>query len=258
MSENLTAIADALNVLADYLGPRDVPELTRAALNEPLDAIILFGGSILAGDSVFHEAMAHQAANHYLIAGGRGHTTPTLRAQLSKRGFDFLGDPSEALMHQRYLEYTYVDHIRLLETESTNCGSNVANSLAILQAHDIPVKRLGIIQDATMQRRMAACFHKVAPETQLVNFAAYQVHVQVWNGQLGFTKPIFGMWSMHDYITLLMGELPRLTDDAHGYGPHGQNYIAHVDIPEPVQAAYAFLQAHLDITGRPADPAFKS
>lgn len=258
MSENLTTIANALNVLSDYLGPRDVPELTQSALKTPLDALILFGGSILAGDSVFHEAMVHQAAQHYLIAGGRGHTTPALRAQLSNRGFDFLGDPSEALMHQRYLEYTYVDHIELLETTSSNCGSNVANSLAVLKEHQIPTKRLGIIQDATMQRRMAACFQKLAPDVQIVNFAAYHVHVHVWNGQLGFTKPIFGMWPMRDYITLIMGELSRLTDNAQGYGPKGQNFIAHVDLPQPVQTAYTYLLAHLDITNRPANPEFKA
>ena len=42
------------------------------------------------------------------------------------------------------------------------------------------------------------------------------------------------MWDMERYVSLLMGETPRLTDDAAGYGPHGAGYIAHVDIPEEV------------------------
>jgi len=32
-------------------------------------------------------------------------------------------------------------------------------------------------------------------------------------------------------VTLLMGEVPRLTDNANGYGPAGRGYIAHVDVP---------------------------
>lgn len=37
--------------------------------------------------------------------------------------------------------------------------------------------------------------------------------------------------------SLLWGEIPRLTDDADGYGPRGKNFIAHVDIPTEVRAA---------------------
>ena len=29
-----------------------------------------------------------------------------------------------------------------------------------------------------------------------------------------------------------MGEIPRLTDNAEGYGPNGKKFICHVDIPE--------------------------
>jgi hypothetical protein len=42
-----------------------------------------------------------------------------------------------------------------------------------------------------------------------------------------------------------MGEVPRLRDDATGYGPRGRGYIAHVDVPDDVEAAYAeLLEAH--------------
>lgn len=46
------AIADDLNTLAAFLGVRDVPELTPAALRERFgfaraDVMVLFGGSIL-------------------------------------------------------------------------------------------------------------------------------------------------------------------------------------------------------------------
>jgi hypothetical protein len=49
----------------------------------------------------------------------------------------------------------------------------------------------------------------------------------------------------HHYLTLLCGELPRLRDDAQGYGPKGKGYLAHVDIPEKVELAWQALVAKI-------------
>lgn len=46
------------------------------------------------------------------------------------------------------------------------------------------------------------------------------------------------MWPIERYFDLLMGEIPRLTDDAEGYGPRGREYIAHVSIPEAVSDGF--------------------
>ena len=64
------------------------------------------------------------------------------------------------------------------------------------------------------------------------------------------------MWPMGRYVELLLGEIPRLTDDAGGYGPRGKGFIAHVDIPAPVQAAYARLRQTFGMATRAADPQF--
>jgi len=50
------------------------------------------------------------------------------------------------------------------------------------------------------------------------------------------------MWEMERYISLLMGEIPRLTDNEEGYGPLGKNYIVHVDIPQDVEEAFAEMK----------------
>ena len=42
---------------------------------------------------------------------------------------------------------------------------------------------------------------------------------------------------------LVLGELSRLTDDEHGYGPRGAGFIVHVDIPAGVAEAGARLRA---------------
>jgi hypothetical protein len=50
----------------------------------------------------------------------------------------------------------------------------------------------------------------------------------------------------------VMGEVPRLRDDADGYGPRGAGFQAHVDVPAEVEAAYAGLVAAHPDWGRPA------
>ena len=41
-----------------------------------------------------------------------------------------------------------------------------------------------------------------------------------------------------------MGEVPRLRDDEHGYGPLGRGFIAHVDVPDEVEFDASLLDAH--------------
>lgn len=57
-----------------------------------------------------------------------------------------------------------------------------------------------------------------------------------------------GVWEVDRFISLLLGEIPRLRDDANGYGPAGKDFIDHVDTPQEVEAAWARLcqrYAHL-------------
>lgn len=67
-----------------------------------------------------------------------------------------------------------------------------------------------------------------------------------------------GMWEMDRYISLLMGEIPRLTDDENGYGPKGKAFIAHVEIPEEVKKAFHELQKIYPGFVREANPLFAS
>ena len=153
---------------------------------------------------------------------------------------------TEAALFDRYLWERHGLHADLLEHESTNCGNNVRNSLALLAARGIPHRRILIIQDASMQRRMDAGFRLHAPGTQVVNFASHRTY-------LGDDPPL-GMWTPERYTSLLMGEIPRLTDDRNGYGPAGRGFIAHVDVPPEVAHAWAALQASGVAAPRPADP----
>lgn len=77
-------IAEKMNILGNFLGKRDIPELSREALEtkygfSQVDVMVLFGGSILCGGDVLAEAMKNEIAKKYIIVGGAGHTTETLR-----------------------------------------------------------------------------------------------------------------------------------------------------------------------------------
>lgn len=82
----LERVAESVNCLGDFCGLRDVPELTRAALEARwngarADVMVLFGGSVLAGGDLLARAMQEGVAEHYVIVGGVGHTTDTLCAR---------------------------------------------------------------------------------------------------------------------------------------------------------------------------------
>ena len=66
------------------------------------------------------------------------------------------------------------------------------------------------------------------------------------------------MWDMDRYITLLMGEIPRLADNADGYGPRGKGFIAHVDIPNEVEEAFLELKEVYSGMVREANPLYAS
>ena len=259
---NLNETAAAINTLGAFCGKRDVPELTPAALRArygfaQADVMVLFGGSVLAGGDTLARAMQNGAARHYVIVGGAGHTTETLRRRVHALYPAIeTENQSEAVIFERYLAAAYGLHVDFLETESTNCGNNITYLLALLQKQGVAWQSMILCQDATMQHRMAAVLRKYAPDAAIINYAAYQAEVTPKDGALAFAQEIRGMWTVDRYVELLMGEIPRLTDDANGYGPRGKGFLAHVDVPDNVRRAFAQLQTVYGKETRAANPAF--
>lgn len=258
-------IAEQINILARFCGMRDVEELTQNALKEKYgfaqaDVMVLFGGSILCGGDVLAQAMKEGVAKHYVIVGGAGHTTETLRQRMHAEypQMQTEGLP-EAKVFAMYLEHRYGLMPDALECESTNCGNNITYLLELLQEKGIPYRSMILSQDASMQRRMDAGLRKFAPEgTTIINYAVYRAEVVEKNEQLVYSGDICGMWDMDRYINLLMGEIPRLADNEYGYGPKGKGFIAHVEIPEEVMEAFESLRNAFPDAVRDANPAFAS
>ena len=124
-------IVEKMNILGAFLGKRDIPELSRKALEtkygfSQADVMVLFGGSILCGGDVLAEAMKNEIAKKYIIVGGAGHTTEALRQKMHQAfpNIETDGLP-EADVFEQYLEKRYGLHADYLERKSTNCGNNI-------------------------------------------------------------------------------------------------------------------------------------
>jgi uncharacterized SAM-binding protein YcdF (DUF218 family) len=263
-TENWVSVANDINMLAAYLGIRDVLELTQGALQsrygfKQADVMALFGGSILAGGDVLAEAMHADVARAYVIVGGAGHTTEMLRAKTRSLcpDLEFANDATESEIFSAYLLRTYGLTPNLLEMHSTNCGNNITNLRDLLNEQGIKHDSLILSQDATMQRRMVAGVLKEMPSTTPIAFATYEAHMIVQEGEgLIYEHAPRGMWEPRRYLTLLMGEIPRLTDDDDGYGPKGRGFIVHLDVPDQVKESWERLRKRYPWSVRRADPRY--
>ncbi len=258
-------IAENINILGRFCGKRDISVLTSNELKvkyglEQVDVMVLFGGSILAGGEVLAEAMKNGIAKKYVIVGGAGHTTETLRVKMHNEFPEIVTDGlPEAKVFTAYLKYKYNLNPDFLECESTNCGNNITYLLGLLKENNISFKSIILSQDAAMQHRMEAGLRKyISQDKIIINYAVYNADVVVRDNELQFKQNIWGMWSMERYISLLMGEIPRLSDDVEGYGPNGKNYIAHVEVPIEVYNAFMELKKAYGTFIREANPFYSS
>lgn len=253
---------EAVNILGEFCGPRDIPCLEKKALLdrygiEKADVFVLFGGAVLAGGDVLAEAVEADIAGCYIIVGGEGHTTQTLRKnmQAALPGLSAEGLP-EAVLFDRYLRMRTGRSADFLETRSTNCGNNITNLLSLLEEEGVECSSMILCQDSSMQRRMTAGLKKYRSDITAINYAACLPVMEEKDGRLAYKTEIKGMWEPMRYISLLMGEIERLSDTEPGYGPKGKGFIAHVDIPDRVLEAFDSLKEAFPDLARKADPRY--
>jgi len=249
----MTQIAKDVNILAAYLARRDIPALSREALMEKTgapkaDLLILMGGSIPYGCEVAARAYLDGLAERMMIAGGEGHTTPYLREHIHRRFPEIpVEGRAEADVILDFFSRAYGIRQReiLRENRSANCGENAAFSLRVARENGLRRKTVLLMQDASMQRRMDAAFRKewAGEETEFIGYSAVVPQVYADGKGLAFTEAsrVWGMWEMDRFLTLTMGEIPRLRDDENGYGPRGKGYIVHVELPSEVEEAFSRL-----------------
>ncbi len=254
-------LVDDINCVASFLAADDFQnrQPDKAAIQRVLgapaaDVLVLLGNSVLHTAEHAFAAMRANLARHLLICGGRGHSTDLLRENL-RRDLHYQtiasGRTSEAeLLAEVATRFHHIDRKQItLETESANCGENAQFALRTLQQAGIACHSILLVQDPTMQRRSAASFAKAWQDDgralKLANFPTFIPAVQVENESLAFVHPeVRGLWPMERFVSLLLGEIPRLHDDAKGYGPRGRGFIPHVDIPRSILAAHERIASH--------------
>lgn len=97
-----------------------------------------------------------------------------------------------------------------------------------------------------MQRRSSAALRKVWREAgwslAVADFPAFVPRVKAQGETIAFCRGgVNGLWPIERFLSLVLGEIPRLRDDADGYGPRGRGFIDHVDVPPSVLAAHGRL-----------------
>lgn len=103
-----------------------------------------------------------------------------------------------------------------------------------------------------MQRRTMATFQRVTRDEphapRWLSFPGFIPELSQQHNGVDFVPAAEGLWSVERYLSLITGELPRLRDDATGYGPCGHDFIVHVDIPQDVEQAWQQLKNDTALT----------
>lgn len=253
MTQSSPELDSDLTEVAGFLARRDVPELSLSALGKTAEVVVVAGCAVLAVADAAAAAVKSGAAKRCLLSGGTGHSTVYLRDAVR------IAPDLEAVQIEGRSEAEIlrdVIHVRhgipvgemLLETVSTNCGGNAAQTKFVLKDTGLSVDSMILIQDPTMQRRTHASFERAWRGERAPAFISYAPFVPaVTDTQI---RPE-GVWSFERFVSLVVGEIPRLTDGPSGYGPFGADFIEHVEVPESVLAAYFRICRWSGLSTRP-------
>jgi uncharacterized SAM-binding protein YcdF (DUF218 family) len=240
---------DDLNRIAAYLARRDLTTLSRTDLPEPADVLVLCGSAVLCAIETAAAALRDGLAARILVSGGIGHSTEHLvravRDHPRYRDVPTASRPEAAVIADLLRRHHGVPESAIrTEEESTNCGENATLSVDLLMREPATARSVLLVQDPTMQRRTHASFRRAlrdSPGVQLRSYAPFVPSVPGPDAREVRDPGGDVVWSIGRFTALVLGEIQRLSDDEHGYGPRGAGFIDHVDVPGDVLAAHQRL-----------------
>ncbi|HDR2624145.1 YdcF family protein [Enterobacter cancerogenus] len=241
---------NAANVAGRWLAQDDLQP------NAPVDLVILAGNAVIPTIDAACRVASEQGVP-LLISGGIGHSTTFLYAAIARHPrynrIPTTGRAEAAILADIAREVWSIPPERILvEDQSTNCGENARFSWERIKQTGLTPERVLVVQDPTMQRRTMATFAHVCrdePAAPLfISHPGLTPVLQNSDNGLTFSGGHEGLWPVERYVSLLLGELPRLWDDINGYGPAGRGFIVHVDFPAEVQAAWRILREDAILT----------
>ena len=246
-------VSDINNIIT-FLSKRDINELSSKALVDKfkitqVDMIIILGSSIPYIAELGAKAYKNGLAKDIMIVGGIGHSTKYLIENVLKdnKYKDInVNNKSEAdILRQIIVKEENIKKDKIIiETKSTNCGSNAYEALKLLKEKNQIPESIILIQDPTMQLRSYLSFLKQweMEKTLIISYSPFMPQLEVSGDDYQYVnEEINGLWAKDRFIDLIMGEIPRLRDDENGYGPSGKGFITHVDIPKEVCDSYQRL-----------------
>jgi len=248
-------IIDDVNTLAAFLAQEELrdlssSELLRAGAPEKADVIVLLANAVLHTAERAFEAMRRGVARNLVISGGVGHSTAAIRNAVSRhpryRDHSVAGRPEAEILAAMAVETWGLDpRTVLVESHSTNCGENAAFTRTLLEKAGLRPVFVILVQDPTMQRRTVASFqkaHRADPDMRLLSCPTFVPMIALSDGVVKFANIIEGaFWPLERFLSLILGEIPRLRDTENGYGPRGRAFIPHVEIPPEVEESWARL-----------------
>ena len=245
----------AVNAIAAFLSLTVLPQPD----SKPVDLVVHAGNAIL--ETAHAACKAALDANCPLVfSGGIGHSTTLLVERV--RAENLL--PEENLENRSESEifgalasqvWNFPKEKLILETRSTNCGENAVFTKSLLSELEQKARTIILFQDPTMQLRTFVTFQKVWQEAscQAVFYSCptFVPRLQMQDGITTYAAELpSGLWSPERFLSLIMGEIPRLRDDENGYGPLGRGFIPHVDIPAEIESAYQHVYGLLNNHGK--------
>lgn len=251
---------EELNIIIKFLARRDIKTLGRESLLkdygiDKADMLILLGSGIPYIAEVAAESYIKGLAKEFLISGGIGHSTrylcDSILKNLTYNSIQVDYRPEADILCEVITKYNGIPSDKIIiENSSTNCGDNAAKTYDILKKRDKKPKSIILIQDPIMQLRTGASFQKVwenDKDITFINFAPFIPLLMLKNGAIEFQdRNVPDLWNVDRFLSLIMGEIPRLLDNENGYGPRGKDFIAHVNVPSNILNYYKDLENILE------------
>ena len=243
LSENTLAAA---NLLGRWLAQNDFTEQPEAHESQ---LVVLAGNAVIPTIDAACQLVS-QYGGTLLISGGIGHSTSFLYEAIARhphyRSIETQGKPEAVLLAEIAHRFWAIPRERIVvEDRSTNCGENAWFTRTMMEQQGISAHQATVVQDPTMQRRTMATFARVWQDVgdapRWFSYPGFTPELVNTPDGIAWKQPVEGLWSVTRYLSLILGELPRLRDDAQGYGPRGKDFIAHVDIPDAVETAWQQL-----------------
>lgn len=244
------SLIPAANTVAKFLA---FNQFQHASAGGHFDMVILAGNAILSTAAKAFEA-AKTAQTPVLITGGIGHSTALLAEAVAQRyvGIEVYERPEAVILRDIAVRFFGLDkHQALVESAATNCGENASFSRRVLDELGLRPSVVLLVQDPLMQRRTDASFRRAWSDstwqTEFLNWPTFVPRLEWTDGKVEYAVDLpRQLWSGPRFMSLLLGEIPRLRDDRDGYGPRGKGFICHVDIPTEVERGFLDLIDHFD------------